>query len=112
MDCLGKGEVLSTTDFYKLSHLWAKRNVYSIFSVSHCFVSVCFAVWKNHHMRTVTNCFIVNLSFADILVTVICLPASLVVDITETWFFGNTLCKVVPYLQVMALQKTTLKPLF
>lgn len=51
-------------------------------------------------MRTVTNYFIVNLSFADVLVTIICLPASLVVDITETWFFGNTLCKVVPYLQV------------
>lgn len=62
--------------------------------------SVCFAVWKNRHMRTVTNYFIVNLSFADVLVTIICLPASLVVDITETWFFGNTLCKIVPYLQV------------
>ena len=64
------------------------------------FFSVCFAVWKNRHMRTVTNYFIVNLSFADVLVTIICLPASLVVDITETWFFGKTLCKVVPYLQV------------
>lgn len=63
-------------------------------------LSVCFAVWKNRHMRTVTNYFIVNLSFADVLVTIICLPASLVVDITETWFFGNTLCKIVPYLQV------------
>lgn len=54
-------------------------------------------------MRTVTNYFIVNLSFADVLVTIICLPASLVVDITETWFFGKTLCKVVPYLQVCQL---------
>lgn len=51
-------------------------------------------------MRTVTNYFIVNLSLADILVTITCLPASLVVDITETWFFGKTLCKVLPYLQV------------
>ncbi|KAI4894519.1 hypothetical protein NFI96_016921, partial [Prochilodus magdalenae] len=55
--------------------------------------------WKNHHMRTVTNYFIVNLSFADILVTITCLPASLVVDITETWFFGETLCRILPYLQ-------------
>ncbi|XP_062375154.1 orexin receptor type 2 [Sardina pilchardus] len=69
---------------------------------------VCFAVWKNHHMRTVTNCFIVNLSFADILVTVICLPASLVVDITETWFFGSTLCKVVPYLQTISVSVSVL----
>uniref|UniRef100_A0A8C9RXK2 Orexin receptor type 2 n=2 Tax=Scleropages formosus TaxID=113540 RepID=A0A8C9RXK2_SCLFO len=64
---------------------------------------VCFAVWKNHHMRTVTNYFIVNLSFADVLVTITCLPASLVVDITETWFFGETLCKVLPYLQTISV---------
>lgn len=60
------------------------------------------AVWKNHHMRTVTNYFIVNLSLADVLVTITCLPATLVVDITETWFFGQSLCKVIPYLQVIA----------
>ncbi|KAJ4948183.1 hypothetical protein JOQ06_019720 [Pogonophryne albipinna] len=69
---------------------------------------VCFAVWKNRHMRTVTNYFIVNLSFADVLVTIICLPASLVVDITETWFFGKTLCKVVPYLQTISVSVSVL----
>lgn len=62
--------------------------------------AVCLAVWRNHHMRTVTNYFIVNLSLADVLVTAICLPASLLVDITESWFFGHALCKVIPYLQV------------
>lgn len=51
-------------------------------------------------MRTVTNYFIVNLSLADVLVTAICLPASLLVDITESWLFGHALCKVIPYLQV------------
>ncbi|XP_066552765.1 orexin receptor type 2 [Amia ocellicauda] len=69
---------------------------------------VCFAVWKNHHMRTVTNYFIVNLSFADVLVTITCLPASLVVDITETWFFGQTLCKVLPYLQTISVSVSVL----
>ncbi|XP_033874448.2 orexin receptor type 2 [Acipenser ruthenus] len=69
---------------------------------------VCFAVWKNHRMRTVTNYFIVNLSFADILVTITCLPASLVVDITETWFFGQTLCKVLPYLQTVSVSVSVL----
>ncbi|XP_078129874.1 orexin receptor type 2 [Sander vitreus] len=69
---------------------------------------VCFAVLKNRHMRTVTNYFIVNLSFADVLVTIICLPASLVVDITETWFFGKTLCKIVPYLQTISVSVSVL----
>ncbi|XP_006638920.2 orexin receptor type 2 [Lepisosteus oculatus] len=69
---------------------------------------VCIAVWKNHHMRTVTNYFIVNLSFADVLVTITCLPASLVVDITETWFFGQTLCKVLPYVQTTSVSVSVL----
>ncbi|KAG2467105.1 orexin receptor type 2 [Polypterus senegalus] len=69
---------------------------------------VCTAVWKNHHMRTVTNYFIVNLSFADILVTITCLPASLIVDITETWFFGKTLCKILPYLQTVSVSVSVL----
>ncbi|NXM64546.1 OX2R protein, partial [Illadopsis cleaveri] len=71
-------------------------------------VLVCLAVWKNHHMRTVTNYFIVNLSLADILVTITCLPATLVVDITETWFFGQTLCKVIPYLQTVSVSVSVL----
>ncbi|KAK6489864.1 orexin receptor type 2-like [Huso huso] len=69
---------------------------------------VCIAVWKNHHMRTVTNYFIVNLSLADVLVTITCLPASLVVDITETWFLGQTLCKVLPYLQTVSVSVSVL----
>ncbi|XP_006007993.3 orexin receptor type 2 [Latimeria chalumnae] len=71
-------------------------------------ILVCVAVWKNHHMRTVTNYFIVNLSLADVLVTITCLPASLVVDITETWFFGQTLCKVIPYLQTVSVSVSVL----
>ncbi|MEE6476598.1 hypothetical protein FKM82_011134 [Ascaphus truei] len=59
-------------------------------------------------MRTVTNYFIVNLSLADVLVTITCLPATLVVDITETWFFGKTLCKVIPYLQTVSVSVSVL----
>nr|XP_035954486.1 orexin receptor type 1 isoform X1 [Halichoerus grypus] len=69
---------------------------------------VCLAVWRNHHMRTVTNYFIVNLSLADVLVTTICLPASLLVDITESWLFGPALCKVIPYLQAVSVSVAVL----
>lgn len=61
---------------------------------------VCLAVYRNHSMRTVTNYFIVNLAVADLLVLLICLPPSVVWDVTETWFLGLTLCRIVPYLQV------------
>ena len=61
---------------------------------------VCFAVWRNHSMRTVTNYFIVNLAVADFLVITICLPPTVVGDVTETWYLGRAMCKIVNYLQV------------
>lgn len=61
---------------------------------------VCYVVWHNSHMRTVTNVFIVNLSAGDLLVLVVCLPPTALVDITETWYFGVAMCKLVHYLQV------------
>ncbi len=51
--------------------------------------------------RTVTNMFIMNLAAADLLVLVFCLPATVVQDVTKTWFFGLILCKFVNYIQVV-----------
>jgi hypothetical protein len=61
---------------------------------------VCVAVYRNHSMRTVTNYFIVNLAVADFMVIFFCLPPTVVWDVTETWFLGTTLCKIVVYFQV------------
>ena len=64
---------------------------------------VCFAVWRNHSMRTVTNFFIVNLALADFSVCLICLPPTLLSDVTETWYMGSVMCKLTKYLQVRSL---------
>lgn len=61
---------------------------------------VCIAVYTNYSMRTVTNIYIVNLAIADFLVILVCLPPSVLWDVTNTWFFGNTLCKFITYFQV------------
>lgn len=61
---------------------------------------VCIAVYKNRGMRNVTNYFIVNLAVADFMVILFCLPPTVVWDITETWFMGTLLCKIVLYFQV------------
>lgn len=70
---------------------------------------VCIAVYRNHTMRTVTNYFIVNLAVADLLVLLICLPPSVLWDVTETWFFGLKLCKAVLYLQVSSYENLSCK---
>lgn len=55
---------------------------------------VCFAILRNKNMRTVTNIFIMNLSVADLAVIIVCLPSTLLVDVTLTWFLGTPLCKI------------------
>jgi len=72
---------------------------------------VCIVVWRNTPMRTVTNLFIVNLSTADLLVVLVCLPATVVGDITETWFVGRAFCKLIHYLQVCRSFSPTLTEL-
>lgn len=61
---------------------------------------VCVAVYRNHSMRTVTNYFLVNLAVADFMVILFCLPATVLWDVTETWFLGDALCKILLYFQV------------
>ena len=64
---------------------------------------VCLSVKRNHQLRNVTNYFIVNLAFADFLVILICLPATVVWDLTLTWFFDTIPCKMIMFLQVSSL---------
>ena len=61
---------------------------------------VCFAVWRNQNMRTVTNVFIVNLAVGDFLVILLCLPPTLVQNVSLTWFLGAAMCKTLLFLQV------------
>ncbi|XP_023244000.1 orexin receptor type 1-like [Centruroides sculpturatus] len=69
---------------------------------------VCISVYRNHSMRTVTNYFIVNLAVADFLVILVCLPPTVLWDVTETWFFGRIMCKLVLYLQTVSVSVSVL----
>lgn len=69
---------------------------------------VCISVYRNHSMRTVTNYFIVNLAVADFLVILVCLPPTVLWDVTETWFFGRIMCKLVLYLQNVSVSVSVL----
>ena len=70
---------------------------------------VCVAVYRNRSMRTVVNYFLVNLAVADFLVLIVCLPPSVLWDITETWFFGRWMCKIILYLQVISPNPNLMK---
>ncbi|XP_008217710.1 orexin receptor type 2 isoform X2 [Nasonia vitripennis] len=110
--CISEDEYLDEMHayIYPKSYEW-------VLIVLHCIVFivglvgnalVCLAVYRNHTMRTVTNYFIVNLAVADLLVIIICLPPTILWDITETWFLGLMPCKIVLYLQTVSVSVSVL----
>ncbi|RUS70591.1 hypothetical protein EGW08_021647 [Elysia chlorotica] len=98
-------------DAYILDHI--KPKYYEIIFIILYFITfvvglvgnalVCFAVWRNHNMRTVTNVFIVNLAVGDFLVILVCLPPTLILDVIESWFLDTGTCKCILYLQSLTL---------
>ncbi|XP_043490066.1 RYamide receptor-like [Polistes fuscatus] len=60
-------------------------------------------VFKYHYMRSVTNYFVVNLSVADLLVTMICMPVAVTQAVSLVWIYGEVMCKLSSYLQGVAV---------
>ncbi|XP_066142622.1 orexin receptor type 2-like [Euwallacea fornicatus] len=56
-------------------------------------------VVKDRYMQNVTNYFLVNLSVADLLVTLICMPNAAWRAYTDAYGFGSISCKIFVYLQ-------------
>ncbi|KAL3287133.1 hypothetical protein HHI36_001613 [Cryptolaemus montrouzieri] len=60
---------------------------------------VILVVIKDQYMRSVTNYFLVNLSIADLLVTIICMPEAAIKAYKSTYDLGRYPCKISSYLQ-------------
>ncbi|XP_023017252.1 tachykinin-like peptides receptor 86C [Leptinotarsa decemlineata] len=66
-------------------------------------VIVIIVVFRDQYMRSVTNYFLVNLSIADLLVTLVCMPNAAWLAYTTMYPFGKLTCKISPYLQCIAV---------
>ncbi|CAK1552747.1 unnamed protein product [Leptosia nina] len=56
--------------------------------------------------QNVTNIFLVNLSVADLLVTLFCMPVQISKAVTLLWHFGEVMCKTVNFLQGVAVSSS------
>ena len=54
-------------------------------------LSVCYAVYRNQRLRTISNMFVVALAVSDILMSICCVPFSVVTLYHGQWVFGETL---------------------
>lgn len=59
-------------------------------------VMVPIVIFKSKDMRNSTNVFLMNLSFADLMVLLVCTPTVLVEvnSRPETWVLGEEMCKL------------------
>lgn len=60
-------------------------------------------ILKQKEMRNVTNILIVNLSFSDLLVAIMCLPFTFVYTLMDHWVFGEVMCKLNPFVQCVSI---------
>lgn len=65
---------------------------------------ICYIVFKQRRMRTIINFFIVSLAFSDICMAIFCIPFTFLANLVfNYWPFGNIMCPVVTYLQVVTV---------
>lgn len=71
-------------------------------------VLVCYVVFRNKAMQTVTNLFITNLALSDILLCVLAVPFTPLYTFLGKWVFGKIICHLVPYAQGISVYISTL----
>ncbi|KAJ7394154.1 hypothetical protein OS493_003833 [Desmophyllum pertusum] len=55
-------------------------------------VALFFIFTRRQHLRTITNGFLLNLAFADLLVSVLNMPITVVTIVEQQWIFGDSAC--------------------
>uniref|UniRef100_A0A8C0QRV2 G-protein coupled receptors family 1 profile domain-containing protein n=1 Tax=Chelonoidis abingdonii TaxID=106734 RepID=A0A8C0QRV2_CHEAB len=69
---------------------------------------VVYIIIRQKAMRTATNIFICSLACSDLLVTFFCIPFTLLQNVSSEWLGGPFVCKMVPFIQTIAVVASTL----
>ncbi|XP_020626248.1 melatonin receptor type 1B-like [Orbicella faveolata] len=57
----------------------------------------CYAVYRNHSLRTLPNMLVIALDVSDILMSIFCMPFSVVTLFRGHWIFGESFCRFVGF---------------
>ncbi|EMP35479.1 Putative G-protein coupled receptor 83 [Chelonia mydas] len=71
-------------------------------------ILVCHVVIKNRRMHSATSLFIVNLAIADIMITLLNTPFTLVRFVSSTWVFGKLMCHISRFVQYCSVHVSAL----
>ncbi|CAG04576.1 unnamed protein product, partial [Tetraodon nigroviridis] len=62
---------------------------------------------RNRRMRTVTNLFLLSLSVSDLMVSIVCIPFTLIPNLMRNFVFGTGMCKLVMYFMGVSVSVST-----
>ncbi|XP_034532092.1 cholecystokinin receptor type A [Notolabrus celidotus] len=62
---------------------------------------------RNRRMRTVTNLFLLSLSISDLMVSLVCIPFTLIPNLMRDFIFGTGICKLVMYFMGVSVSVST-----
>ncbi|XP_019950964.1 cholecystokinin receptor type A [Paralichthys olivaceus] len=62
---------------------------------------------RNRRMRTVTNLFLLSLSISDLMVSLVCIPFTLIPNLMRDFIFGAGICKLVMYFMGVSVSVST-----
>ncbi|RVE60491.1 hypothetical protein OJAV_G00181410 [Oryzias javanicus] len=62
---------------------------------------------RNRRMRTVTNLFLLSLAVSDLMVSLVCIPFTLIPNLMQNFIFGIGMCKLVMYFMGVAVSVST-----
>ena len=65
-------------------------------------LSLYIIVYKNKDLRTIPNLYILNLAAADLMVSVVSIPFTVVTVITGRWLFGDTACVTLGFFTILS----------
>lgn len=71
-------------------------------------ILVCYIVYSNKAMQTVTNLFITNLAFSDIFLCILAVPFTPLYTFLGKWVFGSIICHLVSYAQATSVYVSSL----
>ena len=75
--------------------VWIETLLFAVINTIAFFgnLSVCYAVYRNQRLRTLANMFVVALAVSDILISICCMPFSVVTLFHGRWMFGASFCR-------------------
>ena len=96
-----------------IGNLWVQLGFGLLYLIIFCLgvfgnLLVIIVVCRNKHMKNVTNLFILNLAFSDVVMCLFAVPFTPLASFTGRWLFGRTLCILFPFSQGVSVYISTL----